>query len=131
MASRVEYLNLVHATSDEICRILGLDEDTAMNMALALHEAAINAMKHGNRFDPAKRVWISFAVEPGQLVIKVRDEGDGFDWSCVRDPRAPENVGKTNGRGIFLMRSFVDSVDYEHVPGEGLVVSMVKTLATT
>jgi serine/threonine-protein kinase RsbW len=128
MPSRVEYLNLIHTTSDEVCRILGLDEDTAMNMALALHEAAINAMKHGNKLDPGKRVRISFALEPGRLVIQVRDEGDGFDWTRVRDPRAPENVGKTNGRGIFLMRSFVDSVDYEHVPGEGLLVRMVKKL---
>ncbi len=130
VASRVEYLSLLHATSDEICKILGLDEDTAMNMALALHEAAINAMKHGNGFDPAKRVKISFVVEPGRLVIRVQDEGEGFDWSRLKDPRAPENVGKTNGRGIFLMRSFVDSVDYEHVPGEGLVVSMVKNLGS-
>ena len=131
LASRVEYLNLLHTASEEICRILNLDEDTAMNMALALHEAAINAMKHGNRLDAAKKVTVSFKIDPGKLTIKVKDEGEGFDWSHVRDPRSPENLDRTNGRGIFLMRSFVDEVDYEHIPGEGLTVSMVKHLNHT
>ncbi|HXI02764.1 MAG TPA: ATP-binding protein [Candidatus Saccharimonadales bacterium] len=128
MTSRVEYLSLLHAACDEICRILELDEDTSMNMSLALHEAAINAMKHGNGFDESKVVTVSFEVRPDRLIVKVKDEGEGFDWAQVKDPRAPENIGRTNGRGIFLMRSFVDSVDYERVPGGGLVVSMVKNL---
>jgi serine/threonine-protein kinase RsbW len=128
LASRVEYLNLLHLASDEVCRVLEMDEDTTMNMALALHEAAINAMKHGNGLDERKNVTVVFSIEPGQLVITVRDQGEGFSWTQVKDPRAPENIGRTNGRGIFLMRSFVDNVDYRHEPGCGLVVSMVKKL---
>jgi serine/threonine-protein kinase RsbW len=128
MASRVEYLNLLHVASEEICRILDLDEGTTMNMALALHEAAINAIKHGNRLDASKTVTISFQMEPDRLTIRVSDQGEGFEWSQVRDPRDPENLDRTSGRGIFLMRNFVDEVDYEHVPGEGLTVSMVKKL---
>lgn len=128
LASRVEYLNLLHSASEEICRILDLDEDTAMNMALALHEAAINAIKHGNGLDPSKTVKVSFIMEPDRLTIKVKDQGKGFDWAQIGDPRDPENIDRTNGRGIFLMRSFVDEVDYDHVPGKGLTVSMVKRL---
>lgn len=128
LASKVEFLNLLHSASEEICRILELDEDTAMNMALALHEAAINAIKHGNGFDESKSVTVSFLMQPGELTIKVKDQGEGFDWSQVGDPRDPENLDRTSGRGIFLMRSFVDKVDYDHVPGQGLTVSMVKKL---
>ncbi len=128
MASRVEFVNLLHAASAEICRILDLDDDTSMNLSLALHEAAVNAIKHGNAQDERKTVTVVFMMSPAELVIKIKDQGCGFDWRHVEDPRAPDNIGKANGRGIFLMRNFVDRVDFKHVMGEGLTVSLVKRL---
>lgn len=128
MASRMEYVNLLHAASDEVCRLLNLDEDTAMNMGLALHEAAVNAIKHGNRLDPALMVSIAFHIRSGELEVTVRDQGSGFDNGRIGDPRDPANIEKTNGRGIFLMRNFVDHVEFHHVPGEGMTVTLLKKL---
>lgn len=128
MASRVEYVNLLHAASDEVCRLLNLDEDTAMNLGLALHEAAVNAIKHGNRLDPALNVSIAFCVRPGELEVTVKDQGHGFDHQRVADPRDSANLEKTNGRGLFLMRSFVDHVEFHHAPGQGTTVTLLKKL---
>jgi len=128
MTSRVEYVNLVHAATEEVCRILSLDEDTTMNLGLALHEATVNAIKHGNHFDATKTVSVLFEIRPGELVVRIRDQGGGFDTSRPEDPRDTKNLEKTSGRGLFLMRHFVDSVEFNHVPGEGMVVSMIKRL---
>jgi serine/threonine-protein kinase RsbW len=128
MASRVEYVNLIHAANLEVCRLLNLDEDTAMNLGLALHEAAVNAVKHGNRLDPALKVVVAFSIRPGELLVTVTDQGAGFDAAGVEDPRHPGNIEKTNGRGLFLMRSFVDQVSFDFVPGRGMTVSLLKKL---
>lgn len=128
LSSRVELANLVHAASDEICRLAGLDEDAMLNLGLALREATINAMKHGNHLVEEKPVDITFDVEGRQLVIDVKDQGEGFDFSRTADPRLPENLEKTNGRGLFLIRNFVDEVRVAHTPGEGTTVSLIKKL---
>ena len=129
IGSRVEFVNLLQAASNEICHIVDLDDDAAMNLSLALHEAVVNAIKHGNREDRRKKVTVSFTLRSADLIIKVKDQGGGFDWCRVEDPRSPDNIGKANGRGIFLMRNFVDRVDFKHVAGEGLTVTLVKRLA--
>jgi len=128
MASRVEYVNLIHAASDEVCRLLDLDEDWAMNFGLALHEAAVNAIKHGNREDAEKKVFVVFSIGPGELEVTISDQGNGFDVSRAEDPRAMKNIDRTSGRGLFLIRNFVDQVTFTHIPGQGLVVSLVKRL---
>lgn len=128
MSSRVEFVNLLHGACEEVCRILDLDEDTAMNLSLALHEAAVNAVKHGNGEDIRKKVQVIFTIEPEELVVSISDQGPGFDWKSLKDPRSPENLGKANGRGIFLMHNFVDRVDFRHVAGEGMTVSLAKRL---
>jgi len=128
MASRVEFVNLIHAANEEVCRLLNLDEDTTMNLSLALHEATVNAIKHGNRLDDAKSVSVTFEIRPGELEVTVRDQGDGFDAGAAEDPRTARNIERTSGRGLFLMRNFVDHIEFTHVPGEGMVVSLLKRL---
>jgi serine/threonine-protein kinase RsbW len=128
MASRVEYLNLLQAATSEVCQILELDEDTAMNLALAVHEAAVNAVKHGNRMDAAKQVKVVFTIRENELIMEVKDQGSGFAPEKVQDPRASGNIDKASGRGIFLIRHFVDKLEFHNVPGKGLTVSMVKKL---
>jgi len=128
MASRVEFLNLLHATTNEVCQILDLDEDTAMNLALAVHEAAVNAVKHGNRMDSAKQVTVKYIIREDELVLEVKDQGSGFVPESIQDPRSSKNIEKASGRGIFLMRHFVDKIEFLNAPGEGLTVSMVKKL---
>lgn len=126
--SRVEYVNLIHAACEEVCRLLNFDADTAMNMSLAIHEAAVNAVKHGNRLDARKIVRVAFIVRPGALEIRIEDQGEGFDLENVQDPCNGTNIERTNGRGIFLMRNFMDQVEFRCVPGKGTTVSLVKKL---
>jgi serine/threonine-protein kinase RsbW len=126
--SRVDLANLVHAASDEICRLAGLDDDAMLNLGLALREAAINAMKHGNKMDEAKPVRVTFDVRGERLEVRITDQGQGFDFGRIKDPRLPENINKTNGRGLFLMNNLVDQVRFFYTSGVGTTVSLVKKL---
>jgi serine/threonine-protein kinase RsbW len=128
MASRVEYVNMLHAATNEVCQILDLDEDTAMNLSLAVHEAAVNAIKHGNGMDATKQVRVCFDITSDELVLEVKDEGSGFELKDVADPLDPGNIGKANGRGIFLIRNFVDRLECTYEPGKGTTVLMMKKL---
>jgi len=128
LSSRVELANLVHAAAEEVCRLAGIDEDTMMNLGLALREATVNAIKHGNRMVEDKPVLVGFDLKADRLEVSIKDQGSGFDFDHTADPRLPENIEKTNGRGLFLMRHFVDEVRYTHVPGSGTTVSLVVKL---
>ena len=75
-----------------------------------MREAAVNAVLHGNAYDPAKKVSLDFERTASDLVITIRDQGKGLDPAKIPDPLAPENLLKTSGRGIFLIRSFMDDV---------------------
>ena len=90
---------------------------------LALEEAFINAVRHGNRMDPAREVKIDYLVEADKITVSVTDEGHGFDPEAVPDPRYGENLYKPEGRGLFLMRSYMDKVEFNE---RGNSVCMVK-----
>ena len=128
LCSRVELANLVHAASDEVCRLAGLDEDARMNLGLALREATVNAVKHGNKMAEEKAVVVIFDLNSRRLSVSIRDQGEGFDFGRDVDPRLPENLNKTSGRGMFLMKNFVDEVVYTHEPGKGTTISLIKKL---
>ena len=101
----------------------GYDEDHQFAIRLAFEEALVNAMKHGNRMDPARRVTLAYRVSPECVQIHVRDEGTGFDAGCVPDPTTDENLQRPCGRGIMLMRSYMDTVSFACC---GKEVQMVK-----
>src|SRR5262245_59256458 len=111
VASRVAHVDLIHAISDQVATLVGFDGDEVLNLGLAVREAAINAIKHGNRMDPRKRVSVGFEFDDKGLAIAVRDRGAGFDPATVADPTLPENLLQTSGRGILLMRAFVDRIE--------------------
>jgi serine/threonine-protein kinase RsbW len=75
-------------------------------MRLALEEAIVNAIRHGNRDDPAKSVQVTFDVDPDGALAEVEDEGSGYDPARVPDPTAPENLERPGGRGLWLMRAY-------------------------
>jgi serine/threonine-protein kinase RsbW len=77
---------------------------------MAVREAAVNAVLHGNAYDPSKKVKVDFERNGCALIITIRDQGKGLDPAKIPDPLAPENLLKTSGRGIFLIRSFMDEV---------------------
>jgi serine/threonine-protein kinase RsbW len=93
---------------------------------MAVREAVTNAVLHGNRQDESKVVEIQFKNSAAGLEITVRDEGRGFNPEGVPDPTDPQNLLKTNGRGILFMRTFMDEVEWSHHPDGGTVVRMVK-----
>jgi serine/threonine-protein kinase RsbW len=103
---------------------LGFDVERAEHVGLAVREALANAIIHGNRKSPDKRVEVDFAVEPEEVVIRVQDQGPGFDPARLPDPLRPENLLKPNGRGILLMRTFMDRVEFAHIPQRGMRVTL-------
>jgi serine/threonine-protein kinase RsbW len=91
-----------------------------------VREAVTNAVLHGNRQDEAVPVEVGMAGTDAGLTITVRDRGQGFDASHLPDPTAEENILKASGRGILFMRTFMDEVGWEHPPGGGTLVRMIK-----
>jgi serine/threonine-protein kinase RsbW len=106
----------------------GFDEDDMMKIGMATREAMVNAVVHGNRYNQNKRVRFSLTTTPERFTITIADEGSGFDFTHLPDPLAPENLLRTSGRGIFLMRSFMDAVDLRHLESGGTEVTLVKKL---
>jgi serine/threonine-protein kinase RsbW len=98
-------------------------EHDIFSIKLALEEALVNAIKHGNQMDPDKRVVVAYSVSPDRFDIRITDEGDGFRPEDVPDPTAIENLERPCGRGLLLMRGFMTEVEYH---GRGNVVSMAK-----
>jgi serine/threonine-protein kinase RsbW len=132
--SKFDMVDFVQVISDRVGQLAGLDDDTVHWIGVAVRESVINAIKHGNREDFAKIVTVEFTVtpiaEPNELVVRVMDQGEGFDPGEVADPLAPENILKSSGRGIFFMRSFMDDVVLQRSAEGGMEVRMVKKLAS-
>lgn len=126
IASRYEMLDVVQTVLIQLCHLVGFEDDAVHYMSVAVRESVVNAIKHGNRQDEAKRVFLQFTVHDRALEVEVRDEGKGFDPGNVPDPLAPENLLKAYGRGIFFMRQFMDEVTHSFPPKGGTVVRMLK-----
>lgn len=130
--SAFEMLDMVQLVSDQVGRQLRFDEDALQWVEVAIRESVINAIKHGNRHDPQKYVTVEFSVptspDSGELVIYVRDQGEGFVPEELADPLAPENLLKASGRGIFFMRSFMDDVQLSRLSEGGMEVRLMKKL---
>jgi len=128
--SAFDMLDFVEVVSEQMGRLAGLDDDALHWVNVAVRESVINAIKHGNMSDERKRVYVEFsplpADAPTQLVVRVRDEGVGFDPATLPNPLAAENMMKSSGRGIFLIRSFMDEVVLRRAPEGGMEMWMVK-----
>jgi serine/threonine-protein kinase RsbW len=92
--------------------VLGYPRKDIFAVRLALREAAVNAFRHGNRGDPAKHVRVSYLVRDHEVVLEVADEGRGFNPALVSDPVAESNAGRPAGRGLFLMRVYMNWVSF-------------------
>lgn len=129
LGSRFENIELAQIVLKDTLDQLGVEEDARAGIDLAVREAVANAIKHGNQQDPDKQVHIDLLLEGDDLVIRIEDEGTGFDPTAVKDPLAPENILRTNGRGILFMRKSVDDVQFSVQPEGGTVVTLRKRLA--
>ena len=130
MDSTLETVDNAEQTATRIAAEAGFDEDECMQISMAVREAAVNAVLHGNAYDPDKKVKLDFERTRRDLVITIRDQGKGLDLDKLPDPLAPENLMKTSGRGIFLIRSFMDEVQI-HPSQTGTEVKLVKHVRGT
>lgn len=115
----------VHEATDKVSELLSganVPEETIFDVKLALQEAVVNALEHGNKYDERKRICVSCAVNHEVITVVVRDEGEGFDPAQVPDPTRPENVLKEHGRGIFLIRNLSDKVRFNRKGNEVTIV---------
>jgi serine/threonine-protein kinase RsbW len=132
--SNFEMLDFVQVISDRMGQLAEMDEDAVHWIGVAVRESVINAIKHGNREHPEKLVTVEFTFTPpsapNELIVRVLDQGAGFDPEEIADPLAPENLLKASGRGIFFMRSFMDDVTIKRGAEGGMEVRMVKKLSS-
>jgi len=107
----------------------GFEEDDLLKIGMAVRESVVNAVVHGNRYNANKKVSFSVVKNPQRLTVRIADEGEGFDYEDVPDPLAPENLMRSSGRGIFLIRSFVDELLIRRLEPAGMEFVLVKYLA--
>jgi serine/threonine-protein kinase RsbW len=112
IASKIENLRKVEKLVDEISTEFNISADIYGNVLIAALEAANNAILHGNKLSEDKFVSIVIEINEDKLIIKIDDEGVGFDYKNVPDPTAPENIENVNGRGIFLMEKLSDKIEF-------------------
>ena len=106
--------------SEGVCHLImamldesGFSKEDIFAVHLALEEALVNAIRHGNEMDPDKEVKVSYSVDCEKFEVWIEDEGTGFDPNSVPDPRCGDNLYKPNGRGLLLMRSYMDVVEHD------------------
>jgi serine/threonine-protein kinase RsbW len=121
--SSLDSVDKVEHKAGELAHEAGVAEDDIFGITMAVREAAVNAVVHGNGKDPAKQITVSFENTGSSLIFTVADQGKGLDPETIPDPLAPENLLRGSGRGIFLIRSFMDEVHFRQLdPGTELTL---------
>lgn len=126
LPSRLESVEEAAEIADEFAKRQSLDDEFIHAIDLAIRESVANAVKHGNKLDETKSVDVTLSDSAMAFEITVRDFGSGFDVETIADATAPENLLKSDGRGILFMRSFMDVVEWTNADGGGLIVKMAK-----
>ena len=106
----------------------GFEEDDQHDIGMAVRECAVNAVVHGNRYNNNKKVHLDVERSASEITVVIGDEGEGFDLNSIADPLAPENLLKQSGRGIMIIRAYMDEFDIHPRPGGGTEVRLVKKL---
>ena len=125
--STLETVDSAEQAASRMATEAGFDDEDVMRISMAVREAAVNAVLHGNAYDPDKKVSLAFERTGKTLVITIRDQGKGLDLAKLPDPLAPDNLLKTSGRGIFLIRSFMDEVQI-HPSQTGTEIKLIKNV---
>jgi len=126
--SRLEELEAVQRLIGEATTSFGLTDDMSYWLELTVSESVINAIRHGNQCDPAKEAYVSISFDGETVEIVVEDQGEGFNFEDLADPTQAENLLKPCGRGILIIRSFMDEVKLSHREGGGTKLRMLKRL---
>src|SRR5215831_15076440 len=107
LETRIESVTEAETISVRVATSAGFDEDECFRISMAVREGVINAFHWGNKEQPEKKIYVSFQVENARFIVRIADQGRGFNLADVLDPLAEENLLRTSGRGIFLMRTFM------------------------
>ena len=126
LESTLESVDDAEELAVQVAQKAGFDEDELNKIAMAVRESMVNAVVHGNRYNARKRVHFQVSNGPDRLTVVVADEGEGFDYEKLPDPLAEENLLRHSGRGIFLMRAFMDEFLIRRVVPAGIEVTLIK-----
>lgn len=129
LASSLESVDEAEELVLGVAQEAGFPEDELHQIGMAVRETVVNAVVHGNRYNAHKKVHLGAAFEVGRLTVTVGDEGDGFDLASVPDPLADENLLHQSGRGLLLVRAFVDEFQLHRLTSGGTEAKLVKHLA--
>jgi len=124
----LESVDLAEVIVMRIAEAAGFGEEEIHKMGMAVREGVINAYNYGNQQIRDKKIFLTVELEPEKLIVRVLDQGKGFELTEVPDPLAEENLLRTSGRGLFLMRAFMDEFNVHTAPGGGAELVMVKKL---
>ncbi|HXJ17971.1 MAG TPA: ATP-binding protein [Candidatus Polarisedimenticolia bacterium] len=124
----LESVDLAEDIVKRVAEAAGFGEEDVHKFTMAVREGAINAYNYGNLRDPQKKITIIVEFEPEKMIVHILDEGSGFELTEIPDPLAEENLLRTSGRGLFLMRAFVDEFTVQRAPGGGTDLVMAKKL---
>jgi serine/threonine-protein kinase RsbW len=125
--STLDSVDTAEATAEQQAARAGIAEEDRYQIAMAVREATVNAVMHGNAYDPDKKVKLTFENDGTSLIIRIADQGEGVDLDHLPDPLAPENILRGSGRGIFLIRSFMDEVQFRKLD-PGTELTLIKRL---
>jgi len=127
--SEYKFLNIVDLVCGEVVQNLCVGHQAANEIAISVIEACTNAIEHGNCACPDENVRIVFSCKPDRICVEVEDCGKGFDYECfLRNIPEPTDISHLRGRGIYIMKHMMDSLDFEMVPGKGMKVKLEKVL---
>jgi serine/threonine-protein kinase RsbW len=128
--THVESVNVAEEMCLRLAEAAGFNEDDCYRIGMSVREGVINAFHYGNQERPDKKIYLAVDLTPDKMIIHVLDEGKGFNLNGVPDPLAQENLLSTSGRGIFLMRAFMDEFDVVSGRTGGAEIIMSKKLPT-
>lgn len=129
--STLKSVDQAEELATEFARSAGFLEDDQHKIGMAVRESMVNAVHHGNRYDPNKTARLRMEIEGRKLIVTVTDQGPGFDVTVVPDPVSQENLLKQSGRGIFLIRAFMDEVHVRRLSPTGTEMRMIKYPSST
>ena len=129
METLLDSVALAEGITERVARAAGFNDDDCMKIGMSVREGVINAFRYGNEEQRNKKIQLNFEVTEDKFVVHIADQGRGFDLHQVPDPLADENLLKTSGRGIFLMRTFMDEFEVHRTAQGGAELIMAKKLS--
>jgi serine/threonine-protein kinase RsbW len=129
LESTLDSVDTAETETLKVAEEVGFEEEELHKIGMAVRECMVNAVVHGNRYNARKKVHFRVLRGNDHMTVVVRDEGEGFEWQSLPDPLAEENLLRQSGRGLLLIRAFMDDTQIQQLNPKGTEVKMMKYLA--